>query len=283
MKAFDRNAFKFVLAASLLVSAAIVTGQGIDSPDPETLGKQITAVRQLIDEWKSRAEWEFGLAMTVVVLGATVAVLQSFGARKWCSYSVAVAGIAISALTFITKEFFEADHKTYRKVAIEAEREIRTAEMYLQNITRQDVALEDKIKQADQIGERIRRVYVLQDKLLGIASATGGASEKAARAMGLIATAYAQGSAKPSWISQQRIETTTAFRFVGSGTATSVAAAEAQSLLNAQHNAATGLSVPLESVQRFARTIDTYIEYDAAQKIYRYNTLIEVNRALVRR
>jgi hypothetical protein len=282
MKARVRQASEYVLAATLLGFAVVANGQGFDAPDPVVLAKQIASQKALVSGWEARADWVFGLGMLVVVLGATVAVLQKFEAKKWCSYSVGVIGIAISALTFTTKEYFDADYKTYKKSAVSAKRDLDEAERLLDDLNRKDVDLENRRNLADEIAKKISRVQALEDSIVGIA-AQPGTPVKGAGVTTLIATAHAQPLARPPWVSQPRTENATAFRFVGTGQASSLAAAQATSLQDAQRNAAEGLTIPLASVRRYARLIDTYTEYDSAQRIYRYYTLIELNRALVPR
>jgi hypothetical protein len=219
-----------------------------------------------------KAIWGRWLALAVVVLGGTVTALQPFGSKKWCTYGVAVIGVAISALTFLRNDS-DADYKTYRKTAHLAMIEIEQAETLL-DLLKQETSIENKETLAVQIANNIDNVKTMNKKI---------GMEIASNATALITTAHAQPSTRPAWVSQPNTEEATAYHIVGTGADRSLSAAQAQSLQDAQRNAAERLSIPLESAKRYARPIDTYTEYDSARAIYRHYTLVELNKALVRR
>jgi hypothetical protein len=256
-------------------------GQGHFLPNLQILQAQIDKQKELAAGWESLANIEFFLAMLVVVLGAVVALLQKVDGKKWCSYVVAVSGIAISILTFATKECFEVDHKTYRKNATTARREISNAEIYLAAVNKPDIDSQDRQDLLVEVVKSISKIKSIAESIEKTSSVV--ASSKNSSYFEFIKTAYAQTSSRPAWVSQTRTENSTSYRFLGVGTAPSVAAAQSQALLSAQNAAASGLPVPLDIVKQYSILVDTYLEYDAGRRIYLCYAMVELNKAFVHR
>jgi hypothetical protein len=276
MKLIIRHARNCVLGATLLCTATAAHADEFDLI-AKRLADQIAKAKITMASWVVQGEWQFGLAMAVVVLGAIVAAMQQLGAKKWTSYSVGIIGLVISLLTFITNNYFDADHKTYKKYVHSATRYIDDAEWSLDRLKTETV-LEQKSQLVEEITKKISNFQELDDRIVGTAPDV----PKTAYESAVITTAYAQSSGRPPWITEQPgTQNATAYRFVGVASDQSLAVARIDSLENAQRNAASKLSIVLGRAKQYARQIDTYTEYDPAQKVYHYYTLIEVNKALV--
>jgi hypothetical protein len=251
-------------------------GQVTEMPNLQLLQTQIEALKQLPASWEAMGNVEFSLAMLVVILGALVAALQKIEGKKWCSYFVAACGIAISILTFGTKEYFDVDHKTYRTYAGLARGELSVAEQYLSVVNSPGVDPADSQKYLVEISKIITKV-----NSMALTVANIKASQIAS--VDLISAAHAEPSSHPAWVSQPRTETGTSYSFVGSSTSSSVAAGESQAILAAHNAAASGLSIPLDTVSKYSVLADRYFEYNAAQKTYLCYVRVEINKAFVHR
>jgi hypothetical protein len=264
-----------IVAVLALILHPAAQAQGSLLTDALILQSQIDQHKELVTIWESRADIEFLLVILVVLLGAVVALLQKVNGKKWCSVVVAISGIAISVLTFGSKEYFEVDQKTYRKSAEAVRWEIRSAETYLALIKRPEVASEDKQELMVKVAKTIAKIDAIAHTVQKIGAAD-------LDRVVFVARAHAQAPARPAWIDQVRSETKTSFRAVGSSRMDSVAAAQTQARLNAQNLLAETLKVPLSRVQQYAVTVETYLEYNAVQNTYHCYALLELNKAFVR-
>lgn len=281
MNAKLRQAVILNFTLSLVLFASCSYGQAAPLDNPQILQAQLDQLKQLAATWKVNANVEFSLAMAVVILGAVVALLQKVDGKKWCSVVVMASGIVISALTYGTKEYFEVDHKTYRKNAEAATREIKTAESYLKIVSGPGIDSESRQTLLQNVAKSIAKINSIAD---GAASTSSLAADSDKTTYLLfIGAAYAQPSSRPAWVSQTRVETATSYRFVGASTAASVAAAESQARISAQRAAASGLSIPLDTVTRYSVLVDTYFEYDAGRRTYLCYARVELNKAFVHR
>jgi hypothetical protein len=266
----------YLVALAAAALAAVAGDARADEFDltAREFAAQIAAAKDTIANWDLQARWLVGVATTVGVLGAAIALLQQLGRRRWMSVTIAVVGFMITALTVFTSNFFDADHKTYRKSAQLARRHVVLAETYLDRLAKEP-DIEAKRALAADIATKIASVEELENRILDPA--------RVAQSLPGIRSAHAQVPGRPGWIVQPRGETATTHRFVASAANRSLTQAQAESLQNAQRSAASALAIPLDSVQRYGRTVDSYMEYDAAQKSYRVYTLVEINKALARR
>jgi uncharacterized membrane protein YphA (DoxX/SURF4 family) len=268
-----RRAGPSALGAALLACASLTYGEDFQSTARD-LAAQIEYAKETIAGWNSEAGLLIAIATIVGVLGASIALLQQLGPkRRWCSVSIAVVGFIISALTIFTNNYFDADHKTYRKQAHVAKRYITEAERYLGRLA-QENDVNEKRALLVLIGDKIAGFQQLEDKLLLDTTHLAGSLPTA------ISIAYAQLPTRPAWTSQQRSQSATAYRFVGNGINRSLSTAQAESLQDARRTATQLLSIPPDSVIRYARAVDSYTEYDNAQQVYRHYTLLELNKAL---
>jgi hypothetical protein len=252
-------------------------GQESFLPDQQLFQAQIDHQKILAATWETRASIEFFLLVLVVVLGAVVALLQKVDEKKWCSYAVAVSGIAISTLTFISKEYFEVDHKTYRRNAEAVKRELLIAETYLAMIKAPDTQSEDKRTLLKNVATIIAKI----DSVVEGVEKTG--APKLAALLNFIDAAYAQAPSRPAWVSQPKTETTTSYRYVATSAAASIATAQSQAQLNAQNAAVSDQRVSFDTVKRYSILADMYLEYNAQQRIYLCHVMVELNKAFVRR
>jgi hypothetical protein len=269
----------FLTPLCLVLFVSSSHGQGAITQNLQLLQVQIDQQKELVTHWEACATLEFSLAMLVVFLGAVVALLQKVDGKKWCSYIVAVCGIGISILTFVTKDFFEVDHKTYRKSAATARSEISTAERILAMVRDPDTDSQDRQELLALVANSISNVKSVARNLEKETSVV--ALPTSASYFEFIKAAYAQGSSRPAWISQIRTEDPSSYRFVGKGTAPSVATARSQALMDAQNATASGLSVPLDTVKQYSILVETYLEYDAGQRTYICYARVELNKAFV--
>ena len=281
MNAKLRQDIVFLTPLCLVLFVSSSYGQGTIIQNLQLLQVQIDQQKELVAGWEACATIEFSMAMLVVVLGAVVALLQKVDGKKWCSYVVAVSGIVISILTFASKEYFEVDHKTYRKSAATARSEISTAERLLSIVKDPDTDSQDRQELLVVVATNLSNIQSIARNLDKATSVV--APPKSASYFEFFKTAYAQGSSRPAWVSQTRTEDSASYRFVGKGTAPSVAAARSQALLDAQNAAASGLSVPLDTVKQYSILVDTYLEYDAGQRTYLCYARVELNKAFVHR
>jgi hypothetical protein len=273
---------RFVPAAALAGAALLCQAQAGFDPDLHQLQVQLDAQKHLAAQWEAKGDVQFALVMLVGVLGALVAVLQSNVANKWCSRAVVLCGIVVSVATFGTKEYFDVDHKAYRRSAEKASYQIGTAEQYLQSIKSASIEPHDRQALIALVLQIISSVDAIAENIRGSAS-SGGSSPGAAALFGLIGTAHAQPVAAPAWANVARTESATAYRFVGSGMGVGVAACQDQARQAAQNAAATGLSLPIEAVRRYAVPLTSHVAAVGGQRSYRCYAQLELNKAVDRR
>jgi hypothetical protein len=276
---FQNLIFITLLFIVLFVSSSF--GQESLSPNLQLLQAQIDQKKELVAGWEFSAIITFFLAILVVFLGAVVALVQKFEGRKWCPVVVVVSGILISIITFATKEYYEVDHKTYRKSAATARREISNAEICLAIVKIPETDPADRQLLLVRVAESIRKIDTVADNIEK--TSTFVASSGNASYFGFSDDAYAQASSSPSWVSQTRTDTSTVHRFVGTGKGPSVSAAQSMALQNAQNATASGLLIPLETVKKYSVLVDTYLEYNAQQRTYLCYAKVELNKAFVHR
>jgi hypothetical protein len=281
MTAQIRKGLIFFIFVSLALAVTSSRGQETLLPTLQMLQAQIDRQKELVESWETKGNVEFSLAMLVVVLGAGVALLQKVEGKKWCSYVVAASGIVISALTFATKEYFDVDHKTYRRLAVSAKRELSNAEIYLAEVNKSDIDPQHRKDLLKEVAVCISKVRSIEENVEKTSSVI--ASAKNESSLDFFNTAYAQSPSRPAWIAQARSETSTSYRFLGLGKAPLSAAAQSQALQNAQYAAATGLSVPLDTVRQFSILVDTYLEYQAGERAFICYVMVELNKAFVHR
>lgn len=263
----------------LACSASCAYGEPTESPNLALLQLQIEAQKNLVATWEAMGNIEFGLVMLVVILGAIVATLQKVEGKKWCSYAVAACGIVISILTFGTREYFDVDHKTYRKNAEKARLEIDDAERYLSIVNTPGVDPASSQFFLVQISKIVTDVNSIA-KTVANESLADDSSQSAA-SFEFFRAAYAQPSSRPAWVSQPRTESSTSYGFVASSTSASAAAGESQAILAAQNAAAYALSITLDTVSKYSLLADRYFEYNAGQKTYLCYVKVEINKAFV--
>jgi hypothetical protein len=281
MNAKIRQGIIFLIIFCLVLFVSSSFGQATISPDLDLLQAQIDREKETVAVWENKADFEFYLVILVVVLGALVAVLQKVERKKWCAYVVAVSGIMISTLTFATKEYFEVDHKTYRKCAATAKREISNAEMYLAVIKKPDIDSQHKEEYLSEVVKIISKIKSIAETIEKTSSVV--VSSKNSLNFELIKSAYAQATSRPAWVYQPRTENSTSYFFVGVSSAFSLFEAQSQALFNAQNAAASGLSLNLDTVKKYSLFVDKYLEYDSGRRTYLFYAKIELNKAFVRR
>jgi len=274
-----RQIVMILVPVGLVLFASLSYGQNDSSmaeefllKSPEFLQKQLIYQKELAASWELKGHVELALGILVTLLGAVVAMLQAFKGKKWCSWAVAITGIVISTITFATKEYFEVDQKTYRHSADAARREIRTAEDYLDIIKTLETDSQNRMDMLVEVSNQISKIN----------SIVAMVEKNEPVTLGLIPAANAQVSSRPAWVFQVRSETTTSYRFVGSSTSASVASVTVLALINAQGIASSQLKLPMNIVQRYSRLVQTYLEYNAAQRTYRCFAMVELNKAFVR-
>jgi hypothetical protein len=261
-----------IASVVLLCLPTLLFAQTIE-PDVPGLEMQLAQAKETIVQWESLAFWGRLLGLALVVMGGTVTALQPFGSKRWCAVSVAVIGVAISALSFL-RDDADASYKTYRHNAEAAKEQVKEAEGLLTRL-KKETTEDRRAFAAIQVAAKLDTVKELKAKLGGTAIATLDPL--------FIATAFAQSTQRPAWTGQAKIEDTTSFRFVGIGADRSLTAAQAKALEDAQQNAARQLSISLDSAKLYARPAASFTEWDAGQGVYRQYTQVQLNRALIRK
>ncbi len=265
-----------VFLLGVLPSLALATG----SADPRLIQiqAQLDLLEQAARHWEHLSTIEFTLGMLVAVMGASVAVFQRFDKLSWSPYVVAAMGILISAITFTTKEYFEVDHKTYRRSAKEAQHEIFTAREYLKSAQLPDIDNESRDELLVLAAASVSKLNAIAEKVEGPMPSTH------ANLPSSWMDAHAQAlPPAQDWTVAKRLDTPTAYVFVGSGKGATLMVAKAAALNDARQAMATSLRMPAADVERFSKVVDSRVRLDARTRTYQYFVRLELNRAFAPR
>jgi len=238
-----------------------------------------------IDKWETKANILFSLTVLVAVLGALAAIFQRYN-KRWCKIATAIAGAAISVITITSNTAFNADYRTLRMSSVEARQLID--EMRLLLPLKEYISDENDIKEwRNEIKKKLREITDLGVRIA-----------KSENKFDIISAAYAQpNEERPSWIRQPPTDKNN-FYFVGNGSGSSINEARSVSFIKSTGIATDYLVSLLEKTQS-QQTIErpainikelseyladsavverTYFTYDQETRVYRYYTLLKVNK-----
>lgn len=241
-----------------------------------------------IEKWERGANILISLTVLVGVLGALATIFQKYD-KRWCRISTAIAGAAISLITITSNTAFHSDYRTLRVSSKEARHLIH--EMRLLLPLKENISDENDIKEwRNEIKKKLRGITDL-----------GVTIAKSENKFDIISTAYAQpNEERPSWIRQPPTDKNN-FYFVGSGSGSSINEARSVSFIKSTGIATDYLVSLLEktqSQQAIERPVinikelseyladsavveRTYFTYDQETRVYRYYTLLKVNKKLL--
>lgn len=271
-----------LVAVCLALLLCVLAGPAVaaySSVDLHLLKPHLDSQQALVSEWFLYAKIELLLVISVGLLGALVTLFQIIK-TKWSTHLVAVLGLAIASLTVVTNQFFDVDHKTYRKCAGQADREISKARDYIALVESGATSDENKEELVLAIKQCVQEVDSIISKLESAEFAPASPIGNIIN-FTLVKEAWAQSSSQPPWVLQKMTEGVRAYRFVGEASDPMVAASRSQALANAQNIAARELGIDVHTVQRYGTVVEQYYAYDANMKSFRCYVLLEMNKAFI--
>ena len=248
-----------------------------------TLQHQTEQKVELVQSWESTSSFLFILAIAVIVFGLAITVLQLFK-NKHCKIAAGIMAAAISAFVAIDTGVYTVDHQTLNTRALEARIVIEDIE-FLFAIDSPEMAEEERTEIFCEIREKLEKVSRL------------GTDHIADISTGLSSTAYASsGPDVPDWVHNPPEDRSSIF-FVGLAESRSLKKAKEFSLDNAldkgvdyfasqfdRRQQANPQPLDAEALSEYlvksAETVETHIAYDKEAKLFRYYTLLRLDREL---
>lgn len=279
-----------------LVAASYLYGQEIPQASSAAISLQqqykpdLDEFTKKIHGWERKANILVTLTLLVGVLGVVTGVVQGYN-KAWCKAATVLIGATISCITLFNNTFFDTDHRTLRHAAREVHKELKEIQRMIENCDgdpnegnrrscREDI--QKKLKALDDLEETI--IYKPKASLHIVKTAY-------AHAIQLSAIEQYQ---QPAWASKLPVDNIN-FYFVGVDDNASLEEARKNSLAKAVEQAARFLAAQVSKVQmppskadmtpafreyvnKTAETADTYFSYDRSVKMYRYYTLLKLNK-----
>jgi hypothetical protein len=278
-----------ILLVSLVFSIP-ATGQitpSASTPKVAALEAIVTQTAATISDWESAARVQIDLTIAAVLFGGLITVLQPWGAKSWCKGMNATLGLAVAVISGVTSKAFPVDYRLYQRSALQARAQLRSAQSDLLQL-KAGPAPDDEKELKRDFTQRMQAIGDIEaklsgnDKLAGLLPDLGG-------------VVYAQ-SAMPAWVTNPPTSASSLY-FVGIGEAPTLAVARANSLIQAQGQAAQYLTTQLHSLNggaafEFAKSSTSVedttfgpatITLDKQQmQGYRYYTLVRLDKTLTR-
>lgn len=248
-----------------------------------TLQHQTEQKVELIQSWESTSSFLFLLAMAAIVFGLVIAVLQLFK-NKHCKIAAGIMAATISTLVAIDTGVYTVDHQTLKLRAMKARILVDDIE-FLFAIDSPDLPEKDRTEVFGEIRDKLKAISELAvDGFAGIS-------------VELTSTAYASsGPDIPEWV-QSPPEDRSSLFFVGLAESRSLKKAKEFSLDNAlekgvdyfasqfdRRQQANPQPLDAEALSEYlvksAETVETHIAYDKEAKLFRYYTLLRLDREL---
>ena len=170
------------------------------SLDLHLLKPHLDSQQALVADWFLYARIELLLVISVGLLGGLVTLFQVIK-TAWSAKLVAILGLAIAFLTVVTNQFFDVDHKTYRKCAGQADREINKAMDYIALVESPATSDENKEVLVEAIKQCVHEVDSIIAKLES-AEFTPFISSGNIFNFTVVREAFAKDAGPPSWVFQ---------------------------------------------------------------------------------
>lgn len=284
------NFFRYVVVASVSVVAVSLNlsspalAEALDDSGGLTyFTEYVQKCDALLNQWETAWKIAVGLAVFVVILGAVSAVLQGFQSRGVKATTV-ICGLLITIITGVTNTV-GWDHRELNRSKNRGQ--IMTAEMHrLRALYVSAKGDENKRKILEDFGKLVAEFFQMEEPREAVAQADSfGVS--------IINTAHAgKDEGVPSWVRAVPEDPANLY-FVGIADSAKLETAKAMSKKNAIQNAAaflagtlnaTGGELDIENLTLYlAQASDdagSYVNYDEKAEIYRYYSLIIINKTV---
>ncbi|PBJ02532.1 hypothetical protein BSF43_48820 [Pseudomonas ogarae] len=234
-----------------------------------------------LDGWRSSYRVQVGIAILVSVLGLVAAALQGSSASYVKGATVAL-GVVISAITIAVNTL---EMNNYRQISISIDKvekivgKMETARLNYKTFKKPDNEL---------AAEEFQKLYARYQAIIDPPDSTP--TRHTGYQLKLLTSAYA-GEAVPDWLTRLPDNPKNLY-FVGVADSAQLFDAQAESIRTAKITAiqflretlqtsmnSTGPVDPLvDTLTRSADEVDNYITYDEKTELYRYYSLVRVNR-----
>jgi tetratricopeptide (TPR) repeat protein len=271
-----------LVTISLLASGDLC-GQDTHSMDQvkTTLQGQLQDKIDLVQDWEKTSGFLLLLSIVAIVFGLVTAVLQIFK-NRYCKIASGILAALISAVVTIDTTVYSVDHQTLRSKAAEAHILIDEID-YLFALDSPDLPSPDRAEIFRDIQAKLGQI-----SKLAVGVWTGVSID-------LIPKAYASNGVRtPEWVKRPPEDKSSLF-FVGLAESTSFRKAKEFSFQNGISKAVDYLTLQFERRQEAnprpldvdalsqylvesVETAQTHTAYDKESKIYRYYTLLRLDR-----
>jgi hypothetical protein len=272
-----------IVAVILLGAVSRASGPSVDVTP---LLQIVTDKSARVAEWESAARIQMLLTIAGIAFGGLITVLQPWGSRTWSKVVVGLLGVAAAMVAALSSKS-PVNYATYERSVLQANAKISMLKddiSYLRSTS--DPGDQEALqKEFQNTVKDINQIYLkLSDNDKGVAFLPQR-----------IDVVYAQSapsalSKAPPWVTSLPANSTDWY-FRGASDGRSLSEASAKSLQDALDQCARlllsqGNAVPLETAKQYAKTstgvADTFFTYDSRAGIYRYYTLVRLDKSLAR-
>lgn len=256
----------------------------------DRLQEQLTEARGTFDSWSVYGTIIVILTCLIAILGALAGLMS----QKWSKWKV-VFGVCVTILTIVNSTVFEADYRTYWRLADEGRDLAWKVDIDLASY--QAASEADRMEFFQNIQENFSKIKELKQTLHGLKP--GGSVTGNHMGGTLTSAAFAAVErGRPSWVSRLPTDDNNIY-CLGVDYDNSVKMASSASLEDAKRNCMSYLLLLFEGAMpssgsrsryqdiaefilssRSVRVANTYYEYDAKTRRYTFFTLLQVQREL---
>lgn len=269
---------RFVFGFTIVVILALCGLGWSAESGVDVIGELARQASDLIRSWENKANFALGLALVIGILGFLTGALQKFDSSSTRVITV-IGGIAIGCLTVVSNTLFEHDHRQFRSMAREGHKLLADIKLIRAEFTA--ATAENQQAMLQDIRGKLHQIYQLEQQTV---LATSSAQ--------LVSIVYAAGL--PPWVMRPPVDSDN-FYFVGIGDSRSYETAKQASKDKALEDAgnyfvslfeksAQQSQIDNEAVSRYllksTEVRDTHFVYDPATAIYRFYTLLRVNKQI---
>lgn len=270
------------MLALLILSLPVAAEALVPSISQSYFDTYLNKCHAQLSEWKQKWGIEIGLAIFILVLGTVSAAMQNFSSR-FVKVATVACGVVITITTGIVNTTRLNDHqaldKAIRKLELTIEQMESAEELYLSSTTE-----ENRKAQLAEF-DKLNKVLVDLRGSLAASTFTGGLN------FSIFNTAIAMTGSTPPWVTQIPDDPGNLY-FVGVADSPNFVDAVVTSKQNATQSAIDFLVSTLKNtdenhaelkqlVLSLAEDADNFSTLDKASGIFRYYSLIKINKSLV--